>query len=671
MLNWDRLQHKLRFTGSGFLDFFGFVSILSQDVNMLANLHVRNLGIVSEAEIDFGSGLNIITGETGAGKSLLIDALSIVRGSRFVAGLIGPFGDSSSVTATFQIPLGHRVFEKLAKWGLEDSCHESCIVIRRVCTSAGRTKNYVNDLPVHLRSVVELATELVDISSQFANQRLLDERSHLQYLDAFAGSNSLRGSFDAAFQSALETLAELAALRRRRTELNREKALLEAEIADLDGFSPSLDDYNEIKVELVKLERMNRLLAEFSGLNARLTDAPSGCLENLSYIERRIHQLSTSYPQEVQNKLVEQATRARAEAEELSFQMETLASMWSNNTAEAESEDTLRAVGRKGSGSLGMHGQSRGYQQQLEHRINRYLELCSRFGVSVGDLAGCASQAQDRLLELAGLEERSRDLESVVRSRMLEAVRLARQLSAERSKVIKSLAKLVEHELAYLGMPKARFIVELVPHTALTPILLPHQETLEIISNTGGSDLAEFALLSRFGFERARFLIAPNPGSPGGALRDVASGGELSRLMLSIKSVLFEDEMMSVFVFDEIDTGISGQIAAKVGQMLADFCSSRQAIVVTHLPQVACFGMRHYIVTKSVRKGQTFTQIMLADRELREQEIAKMMSGAKMTDESIAQARVLLSEAQGAKVRGASPKASRSSAATPERTAER
>ena len=655
---------------SDLLDFFGFVSILSQDANMLANLHVRNLGIVSEAEIDFGGGLNIITGETGAGKSLLIDALSIIRGSRFVAGLIGPFGDSSSVTATFQIPPGHRVFERLAKWGLEDSCQESCIVIRRVCTAAGRTKNYVNDVPVHLRSVVELATELVDISSQFANQRLLDERSHLQYLDAFAGSNSLRGSFDAAFQSALDTLAELAALRRRRSELNREKALLEAEIADLDGFSPSIDDYNAIKAELVKLERMHRLLAEFGGLNARLTDAPGGCLENLGFIERRIHQLSTSYPQEVQSRLVEQAARARAEAEELSFQMETLASSWSENTVDAEAEGAARTVGRRSSGSSGMQGQPRGYQQQLEQRINRYLELCSRFGVGVGELAGYASQAQERLQELAGLEERSRDLDAVVRARMLEAVRLGRQLSGERSKVIKSLAKLVEQELAALGMSKARFIVELVPHTSLTPILLPHQETLESIS-TEGSDIAEFALLSRFGFERARFLIAPNPGSAGGALRDVASGGELSRLMLSIKSVLFEDEMMSVFVFDEIDTGISGQIAAKVGQMLADFCSSRQAIVVTHLPQVACFGMRHYIVTKSVRKGQTFTQIMLADRELREQEIAKMMSGAKMTDESIAQARVLLSEAQGAKVRGVSSKPSRSSQATAERTAER
>jgi DNA repair protein RecN (Recombination protein N) len=665
------LQHKLSSVAFGLLDFFKFISSLSQDAKMLANLHVRNLGIVSEAEIDFGGGLNIITGETGAGKSLLIDALSIVRGSRFVAGLIGPFGDSSSVTATFQIPAGHRVFERLAKWGLEDSCQENSIVIRRVCTSAGRTKNYVNDVPVHLRSVVELATELVDISSQFANQRLLDERSHLQYLDAFAGSNSLRGSFDSAFQSALETLAELATLRRRRSELNREKALLESEIADLDGFSPSLDDYNEIKAELVKLERMNRLLAEFGGLNSRLTDAPGGCLENLSYIERRIHQLSTSYPQEVQSRLVEQASRARAEAEELSFQMETLASTWSESTVDAEAEGAARTVGRKGSGSSGMQSLSRGYQQQLEQRINRYLELCSRFGVSVGELAGYTSQAQERLIELAGLEDRSRDLDAVVRTRMLEAVRLGRQLSGERSKVIKSLAKLVEHELASLGMPKARFIVELVPHTSLTPILLPHQETLESIRNTEESDLAEFALLSRFGFERARFLIAPNPGSAGGALRDVASGGELSRLMLSIKSVLFEDEMMSVFVFDEIDTGISGQIAAKVGQMLADFCSSRQAIVVTHLPQVACFGMRHYIVTKSVRKGQTFTQIMLADRELREQEIAKMMSGAKMTDESIAQARVLLSEAQGAKVRGASSKASRASQPAAERTAER
>lgn len=616
---------------------------------MLANLHVRNLGIVSEAEIDFGSGLNIITGETGAGKSLLIDALSVIRGARFATGFIGPFGDSSSVTATFQIPAGHRVLERLAKWGLEDTCQENCIVIRRVCTSAGRTKNYVNDVPVHLRSVVELATDLVDISSQFANQRLLDERSHLQYLDAFAGTNALCASYESAFQSALDALGELAALRRRRAELNREKALLESELSDLDDFAPSQEDYEATKAELARLERTNRLLGEFSGLNSRLTDAPNGCLESLSFIERRLHQLSTGYPQEIQERLVEQAARARTEAEELSFQMEKTALLWSSSRAAdyTEGEAVPRALGgRKGGSAAGARGQSLGYQQQLEQRISRYLELSSRFGVGVGELASYAHEAQQRLVELAGLEDRARELSAVAATRMHAAVRLARQLSAERARVIKGLAKLVEQELAALGMPKARFLVELVPHAALTPILLPHQETMENIMNTAGSDVAEFSLLSRYGFERARFLIAPNPGSPGGALRDVASGGELSRLMLSIKSVLFEDEMMSVFVFDEIDTGISGQVAAKVGQKLADFCSSRQAIVVTHLPQVACFGMRHYIVTKSVRKGQTFTQIMLADQELREHELAKMMSGAKMTDESVAQARVLLSEAQ-------------------------
>jgi DNA repair protein RecN (Recombination protein N) len=194
-------------------------------------------------------------------------------------------------------------------------------------------------------------------------------------------------------------------------------------------------------------------------------------------------------------------------------------------------------------------------------------------------------------------------------------------------------------------MPKARFRVDLITHAQTQPILFPHEGLLNRLA-VENKQFLQFLALSKSGAEHVRFVLAPNPGASGGPLKEIASGGELSRLMLSIKKVLFEEDTMSVFVFDEIDSGISGQVAAKVGSKLSDFCAKRQAIVVTHLPQVACFGQSHFIVSKATKKDMTTTNIALADSEMREKELAKMISGVKLSTESLAQAKLLLREAR-------------------------
>lgn len=604
---------------------------------MLSYLHVKNLGIVADLAIEFGGGLNIVTGETGAGKSLLVDALSLIRGSRFAANLIGPFGELSAVTAVFQMPEQHRAQNLLDKWGLgaadSDPPNEGHIVVRRVCQAGGRTRNYVNDTPVHLRTIVELTTELVDISSQFAGQRLLDERSHLHYLDAFAGTLTLRQSYEDLFNSILSQLTELASLQRRRQELLQQKALLEAELENLDSFGPSEEDYLATKAALARRERLRRLSRELSGVVSALSDPARGCAGTLQQTARMLHQLSTGFPQEVPQDLSQLATEAQRSVDDLSFRLETLLTDWDEQggrNASDGDECSLRPT------------------SELEARLERYLELTSRFGVGVTELQTHASHIRSKLAELGGLDDRMSLLAPALLKEMTGLVERAEQLSAARQNSLNSLGRLIEHELAQLGMSRARFEVELIANEGVSSIFLSHENTIRsLVAAKDGSTLADRVVsLSRAGAERARFLIAPNPGSPAGPLRDVASGGELSRLMLSIKKVLFEDDTMSVFVFDEIDTGISGQVAAKVGQKLREFCLSRQAIVVTHLPQVACFAERHFIVTKASRKGTTVTQIVRADESARQNELAKMLSGASITAESLAQALRLMSEAR-------------------------
>lgn len=599
----------------------------------MATLSVQNLGIVESITAEFAGGLNIITGETGAGKSLLIDALGIIRGMRFGQQFIGPFGSQSQVSAVFEVPRHHRVWEKLLSWELCDplpapqksgavaSHHpdeKGEVVIRRVCTAHGKSRNFINDVPVQLRTLVEVASELVDISSQFENQRLLDERSHLAYLDAFADLLAEREAFQSDFEILHSDLAEIGSLEKRKQVLLREKDLLQSELNEIESLAPSEEEFDGLMAEVSRTQRVVQAVLELEQLSLSLADGDSGCLLTLRQAHKRLQKLSTQFPDDVPSNLPEAALRALLEAEELSYQIDALKASIDVSPAEAAAS---------------------------EARLQSYSRLMARFGDSVSELLNHAAGARQSLAELEGLDFRIEDKTRDVTLRIARLVEQARSLTKKRKAVVKLLERAVEGELKDLGMVQARFQCQITPHDEPQVIHYPHQALLSRLLNS--SDLVESYLkLSRNGAERVRFLIAPNPGSQPAPLKDIASGGELSRLMLSIKKVLFESDSMSVFVFDEIDTGISGSVAAMVGLKLAQFCKGRQAIVVTHLPQVACFGSEHFIVTKKNRKLQTVTQIERASSGDRLKELAQMISGVKVTSQSLAQAEQLLQEAR-------------------------
>jgi DNA repair protein RecN (Recombination protein N) len=594
---------------------------------VLSSLSVRNLGIVESVTAEFGEGLNIITGETGAGKSLLIDALSIIRGMRFGQQFIGPFGSQSQVTAVFEVPLKHRVWEKLAAWELCEPvpvgraaggrAAKGEVVIRRVCTAQGKSRHFINDVPVQLRTLVEVSSELVDISSQFENQRLLDERSHLTYLDAFADLHFERDGFQRNFESLHADLIEIGQLEKRKQILLREKELLESELMEIEALVPSEDEFDRLMAEVARTQRVVHAVQELEQLSVGLADGQGGCLVTLRHAHKKLQKLLVQFPNDVPAGLAEAALRAVLEVEELSYQIDALKASMDVSPSEAAAN---------------------------EARLQSYSRLMARFGDSVGDLLAHADRARCALSELEGLDFRIEDKARDINIRVLRLVEQSRSLTKRRVAVVKALQRAVEAELKDLGMVQARFQCELRAHDEPQVIHYPHQALLSRLV-ADGEVLDAFLLLSRNGAEKVRFLIAPNPGSPPAPLKDIASGGELSRLMLSIKKVLFESDSMSVFVFDEIDTGISGSVAAMVGLKLSQFCKGRQAIVVTHLPQVACFGSDHFIVSKRNRKSQTVTQIERANSADRRKELAQMISGVKVTAESLAQADQLLQEA--------------------------
>lgn len=592
------------------------------EVQLLSCLRIQNLGIVDQVEVNFKPGLNIITGETGAGKSLMIDALSLLRGGRFSAKVIGPFGEQSQVGALFQLSSGHKLLKKLSELDLLNEEAPEEVFVRRVCTSAGKVRNYVNDVPVPLRSLVTVASELIDISSQFESQKLLDEKHHLGYLDSYARNGVLCSDYQNLFQQFLDGLAIFQVKEKRRLQLKRSQERLQADLREIEELDPCEDEFDDLLSVVAQLEKRLGSLDEISRLVSLVSDREGSCQEILGQVKSSLDRLRVRFPQEIEEQVISSCLAAVEGVSELSFGLERLQEQFSASPGELA---------------------------EKRARLDAYSRIVSRFGQNVGELKLQAEALRLEIDELEALEaevpQHERTIEKVV-ARLLE---LAEGLSHSRASVIRKMGRDIEAELAELGMNKARFQCNLVANTTVQSIHIANQWALEqILGGSQGHDqeLLRVLKLSRHGAERAMFAISSNPGTPPRSLKDVASGGELSRLMLSIKKVLFEDDALSVFVFDEIDTGISGSIAARVGQKLAEFCRKRQAIVVTHLPQVACYADEHFVVCKGTHRGRTSTRIMVASRKQREQAIAEMMSGSSLSQSSLDQARQLIGEAQ-------------------------
>jgi DNA repair protein RecN (Recombination protein N) len=610
---------------------------------MLTTLRISGFAIVDAVEVRFGPGLNVLTGETGAGKSILVNALHLVLGGRMSGEVLRDGADEAVVEAFFELPPAHPVFARLDAAGVPrpSGGDTAELLVRRVAPRGGRGRAFVNGALCTVSMLEGALRGLVDVSGQHEHVSLLDPATHLALLDAFAGVDVAPGgaapqgapSKERGFAASTDLAplllryraahGALAALVRQRDALladegerARRADYLAFQLAELDGADPR-------RGEVEALEDERRVLASAEKLREAARAA-----EALAYGEEG----SAS-------ERVGQAARALAEAALLDRRLEpTLALL---RSAAVELEEAGRELGRYAD-AVG------GDPERLavvEDRLELLRALARKHGGSLDQAIARRAEMREELSALRGGGERVAELAGEIAARGEAAAGLARELTRAREKAARGFAEAVRRELDGLAMGRCRIEVALLPPDAGVPF--------------------EGAALSADGAERAEILIAPNPGESPRPLARIASGGELSRILLAVKRTLARKDPVATYVFDEVDAGIGGAVAEAMGRVLADVSRGRQVICVTHLPQVAAFAERHHRVEKRVSGGRTHAAVVHLDRDDdRRREVARMMAGATITEAALEHAGALMLAAR-------TPSPERGARAAPARAAAR
>ena len=590
---------------------------------MLIRLHIQNLAIAENVCVSLSNGLNIITGETGAGKSLLVDGLALLRGGKVETSLIRDGSDSASVSGTFKPQDGSVVWSLLETHGcVRDPEAPDEITIRRVISRTGKHRSYINDTQISTRVLQDVSSELIDISSQFDNQKLLNPDTHTLYLDEFAETTELRQTYAEAWQKAWAHAAEIDRIEKELALQKREQDLCQFELNQIDQADVRDEEWQKVQriVSLgQKAAQAGRLINDLRHI---MLDSEQSFVSQLSICRKSVERLGKLSGNEKLPITAEKVDEISAHLEELAQQLDA-------------TEDVFRIDEHE--------------LQEAFARAETYNTLLQKFGPNLDDVRAHREHCLQKISQSDALQDELVKVRRNLRKEASRALELAADLSKRRRGATRALSLAIEKALAELGMPRTQFVCDL-QSTSNIPV------SAKLLSpaaaeNLNPDQIESFLGLTRSGAERAQFMMSANAGIAPQPIERVASGGELSRTMLAIKSVLFEDGAMSVFVFDEIDTGISGSIASKVGRKLADFCAKRQALCITHLAQVACFANCHFIAAKSLKNGKTVAQMKIASAQERVQALAGMVAGEKVTKESLAQAQALLSEAQGVQSR--------------------
>ena len=551
---------------------------------MLQRLSIRNVVLIDRLDLTFESGLSVLTGETGAGKSILLDALGLALGHRAESGLLRAGSDAATVSAEFALPPDHEIFSLLAEQALPV---EPVLILRRQLGADGRTRAFVNDEPVSVGLLKRIGEMLVEVAGQFESHRLLDAATHRGLLDGFAGLGDRAAGVAEAWR---RWQAVATARRTAESELEaarREEVFLRHATAELEQLDPQPG-------EEASLTETRGLL-----LNAgKLGDAVSAALADLNGERGADHQLAGA-----QRRLDRIADKAGRLVEPAIAALERAA----NELAEAiralqRATDDLDADPRR--------------LETVEERLFAIRDLARKHNVDPDRLAEHAASLRAKLAALddegGRLAALAKD-EAAARQAYREAAEL---LSKTRATAAKRLDKAVNAELAPLKLERARFATRF--------------------------ERLDEAQWNEAGIDRVAFEVATNPGSAPGPLGKIASGGELARFMLALKVVLAASDPVPTLVFDEVDAGIGGATAAAVGERLAQLADEVQVLVVTHSPQVAARGAHHWRVEKRAAGGTARTVVEPLDPAARREEIARMLSGAKVTDAARAQADQLM-----------------------------
>ncbi len=556
---------------------------------MLKLLRINNIALIPELEVELSAGLTLLTGETGAGKSILIDALGLLLGERASPDLIRSGEERASVEAVFEIEGASGLLEER---GLSADGDE--VVIRRELQASGKGRATVNGALVPVSLLRDLAPRLTIIHGQHEPQGLLDPATHLDLLDHFAGADDGRPLAE-FFRDMRAAEAALERLRGDRREAERRREMLEFQASEIERASLSAGEEEALRVDKARQANAGRLAALSGEAYGLLYDDEQAALSRLGQVFRRVEELAAIDPS-FQPFLVARAG-VLAPLEDLALRLR-------------DYREQLEV--------------SPGRLDEIEGRLAVLDRLKKKYGATVEEVLAFGQRCRRELDALASPEEQERTLEA--RRERLAAAYLeqARVLSKRRRAAALELRKRVQAELAQLAMEKTRFEVAFAPVDAEAAV-----------------DPKEW---TERGLERAEFLLSPNPGEELRPLARIASGGELSRIMLGLKSVVRSDAPGLTLVFDEVDAGIGGRVAEVVGRKLKAVAARQQVVCVTHLPQIAALADRHLAVRKQVERGRTVTFVVALDAEARVEEIARMLGGQTITSTTREHAREMLKQ---------------------------
>src|SRR5882672_9697463 len=549
---------------------------------MLRELRIRNFAVVENITVPFAPGFNVLTGETGAGKSILVDAILLVRGARAQTDVIRADAETATVEAVFAVPDGG-VAAVLDEAGL--AVEDGEIVVRRELARGGRHRAFVNDAAVTVGLLERLGDALVQVHGQHEHQRLLEPARQLDLLDRFGDAEPLRERFAALFAKHREARDDLERRRGAGRDRAQREDLLRFQVSELDAARLRPGEEEELRAEARRLQHAEPFLTGLTEAAALLQDAPQSAGERLARALKIVHDLGR----------LDAAFAAPGEALE---------------AARVQIDEALDAIRRLRDGVTAEPGRL----DAIHERLDALTRLERKYGDSEAAMLDFRAEAARELERLERHEELMADQDRVLGELSGELAAAAAALSDRRRAAATKLAGQVQKALRGLGMERAEFEV-----------------ALERLPEPGPR-----------GVDRAELRLSTNPGEEVKPLARVASGGELSRTMLALKSVLARADRMPILIFDEVDAGIGGRVASVVAQTLAAASDGRQVLCVTHLAPIAAVADEHLHVTKSVRAGRTRVAVAPLDADARVEEVARMLGGASTTAAARQHARDLL-----------------------------
>ncbi|WP_215761981.1 DNA repair protein RecN [Acetobacter sp. P1H12_c] len=567
---------------------------------MLTNLSIRDVVLIEALDLSLHAGFTALTGETGAGKSILLDSLGLALGERANAGLVRAGAEEARVTASFDIPQTHAAYALLKEQGIPAEAGEP-LMLRRIVSREGRSRAWINDQPVGITLMRRVAVSLVEIQGQHEQMGLADSSTHRGLLDAYGVPASLLRDVSATFDSWQSLRRDLDTARKNLLEAAREEEWLRHTVEELTTLNPQPGEEEQLALQRHGLQQSERRGEAIAAALAELTprdrrnSGPAAALRGASRALQRLLPAPTA----------EQTGIDPLEART----NEALSALESAENALAEAENLLSRLADESEANPRL-------LEDIEERLFTLRAAARKHDVTVDDLPALLADLSARLTALETGATQLDALEQAVKEARAQYEQAATRLSAAREKAARKMEQAVTKELKPIKLDKARFFAQIEP-------LSPDN-------------------WSRQGMEQVLFLIAANPGQPPGPLAKVASGGELSRLMLALKLVLAGQSGIGTLVFDEIDAGVGGATAAAIGERLHRLARSVQVLAVTHSPQVAASADAHLRIGKIVRDGQTATHAAPLSHAERQEEIARMLAGDVITDAARAAAASLL-----------------------------